>query len=29
MKQNIGQDYKPELLTNNHKDVYKMKTSSK
>jgi hypothetical protein len=29
MKQNIGQDYKPELLTNNHKDIYKMKTSSK
>lgn len=29
MKQGIGQDYKPELLTNNHKDVYKMKTSSK
>lgn len=29
MKQNIGQDYKPELLSNNHKDVYKMKTSSK
>ena len=29
MKQNIGQDYKPELLPNNHKDIYKMKTSSK
>lgn len=29
MKQNIGQDYKPELLYNNHKDIYKMKTSSK
>ncbi len=29
MKQNIGQDYKPELLANNHKDIYKMKTSSK
>lgn len=29
MKQNIGQDYKSELLTNNHKDIYKMKTSSK
>ena len=29
MKQNIGQDYKPELLVNNHKDIYKMKTSSK
>ncbi len=29
MKQNIGQDYKPELLSNNHKDIYKMKTSSK
>lgn len=29
MKQGIGQDYKLELLTNNHKDIYKMKTSSK
>ena len=29
MKQNIGQDYKPELLYNNHKDIYKMKASSK